>query len=153
MSPTVTRAAGESTPVGALANRNLATVPPGATLQEVAGELATDEVGVVVVQSGDEPTGVISERDLVGVVAHGGDLDAQATELMTVDLVSAPEDAPVAAVARLMIDAGVRHVLVRGGGAEGGTQDPPAGHVVGIVSMRDVVDHLLGDTEGAGGTA
>lgn len=142
MAPTVARPARETTPIHRLATRDLATVPPDATLQEVAEELAMDEIGVVVVRHGHEPVGVVSERDLVAVIASGGDLDTQATDLMTVDLVSAHEDTTVLDVARLMIDAAVRHVLVRGDG-EG--EDPPTGPIVGIVSMRDVIGFLLED--------
>ena len=127
-------------PVRRLASRTLATVPPEATLREVAEELALDEIGVVVVQHGHDPIGVISERDLVTAIGSGGDTGSQAAELMTVDLVTAPEETPVVDVARLMIDAGVRHVLV----CEGGDDDVP-GRVTGIVSMRDVVGALLDD--------
>lgn len=143
MSPTGMRAAAATTPVRRLADRNLATVPPDATLQEVAEELAADEIGVVVVQHGHEPLGVVSERDLVAVIANGGHLGTQATELMTVDLVTAREDATVADVARLMIDAGIRHVLVRDD-TDGG-DEPEPGAVSGIVSMRDVLGFLLDD--------
>jgi hypothetical protein len=40
-----------------------------------------------------------------------------------------------------MLDAGIRHVLVR----EDDEDDPDGGRVTGIVSMRDVVGFLLGD--------
>lgn len=129
-----------TTPVRRLASRTLATVHPEATLREVAEELALDEIGVVVVQHGHDPIGVISERDLVTVIGSGGHTGAQAADLMTVDLVTAPEETSVVDVARLMIDAGVRHVLV----CEGGDDDAP-GRVTGIVSMRDVVGALLDD--------
>ncbi|GAA4783492.1 CBS domain-containing protein [Actinomycetospora chlora] len=142
MSPTIARSAGENTPVRRLASHTLATVPPDATLQQVAEELAMDEIGVVVVEQGRETLGVVSERDLVAVIAAGGRLDAQATDLMTVDLVSAPEDTTVLEVARLMVDAGVRHVLVTSPAPEDDRDDGP---VVGIVSMRDVVGFLLDD--------
>lgn len=143
MSPTTTPPAG-TTPVRRLANHNLATVDPDATLQEVAEELAMDEIGVVVVRHGHEPVGVVSERDLVAVIANGGHLGTQATDLMTVDLVTAHEDTTVLDVARLMVDAGVRHVLLRGDD-DGDDGDPESGPVTGIVSMRDVVGFLLGD--------
>ncbi|GAA4880600.1 CBS domain-containing protein [Actinomycetospora straminea] len=142
MAPTGTRPAWATTPIRRLATRELATVPPDATLQEVAEELAMDEIGVVVVAQGHEPVGVVSERDLVAVIAGGGDLGTQATDLMTVDLVSTREDATVLDVARLMIDAEVRHVLVRGGEGD----DPTAGPITGIVSMRDVLGFLLEDS-------
>jgi predicted transcriptional regulator len=121
--------------------RDLATVEPEASLQEVAEELATDEIGVVLVRYGHDPLGVISERDLIAVIANGGNLGTQATDLMTMDLVTVPEDAGVADVARVMIDAGIRHVLVR----EDDEDHPDGGPVTGIVSMRDVVGFLLGD--------
>jgi signal-transduction protein with cAMP-binding, CBS, and nucleotidyltransferase domain len=142
MSPTIARSAGEDTPVRRLANHTLATVPPDATLQQVAEELALDEIGlVVVVAQGRETLGVVSERDLVAVIAAGGRLDGQATDLMTVDLVSAPEDTTVLDVARLMVDAGVRHVLATAAVPEDDRDAP----VVGTVSMRDVVGFLLDD--------
>src|SRR4051794_15260287 len=145
MSPTSTQPAGATTPIRRVANRNLATVDPDATLQEVAEELALDEIGIVVVQHGHAPIGVVSERDLVAVIANGGHLGTQATDLMTVDLVTAPGDTVVEDVARLMIDAGVRHVLVRD---DADPDDPDGGEVIGIVSMRDVVGLLLDDPGG-----
>jgi CBS domain-containing protein len=50
-----------------------------------------------------------------------------------VELVTAPEDTPIAEVGRLMVDTAVRHVLV------GPAQRPTA-----IISMRDVPAVLLG---------
>lgn len=141
MSPTSTRSPGGTTPIRRLAKRDLATVGPEETLQEVAEELAMDEIGVVLVRYGHDPLGVISERDLVAVIANGGHLGTQATDLMTVDLVTVSGDAGVADVARVMLDAGIRHVLVR----EDDEDDPDGGRVTGIVSMRDVVGFLLGD--------
>jgi CBS domain-containing protein len=142
MSPTSTPHAGATTAVRQVAHRDLATVEPDATLQDVAEELALDEIGVVLVQYVHDPIGLISERDLVAVLASGGDLERQATDLMTVDLVTVPEDTTIADVARLMLDARIRHVLVRDAG-EG--DDPDEGPVTGIVSMRDVVALLLDD--------
>ncbi|MDD7939544.1 CBS domain-containing protein [Actinomycetospora lutea] len=141
MSPTSTQPPGATTPIRRLATRELATVGPEATLREVAEELAMDEIGAILVRYGHDSTGVISERDLVAVIANGGDLGTQATDLMTVDLVTVPEDAPVVDVARVMLDAGIRHVLVRADDEE----HPEGGPVTGIVSIRDVVGALLGD--------
>ena len=49
-----------------------------------------------------------------------------------------PATTAVADVARLMIESGVRHVLVREDATEGG-------RLSGIVSIRDVVEPLLAD--------
>jgi CBS domain-containing protein len=88
-----------------------------------------------VVESLGAPSGLISERDLVTVFATGGDLDAhQAADVMTTDIVTAGREDSVAAVGRIMRDAGVRHVLIRDGR-----------EIVGLVSIRDVLAALLDD--------
>ncbi|GAA4731415.1 CBS domain-containing protein [Actinomycetospora chibensis] len=127
-----------TTPVRDLATWNLATVGAEATLREVAEELALDEIGVVVVAHGSDPVGLVSERDLVAVIAGGWSADTQAADMMTVDLVTTSGTTTVADVARLMIESGVRHVLVREDAAEGG-------RLSGMVSIRDVVEPLLAD--------
>jgi CBS domain-containing protein len=114
----------------------LVTVPADATLQEVAEELALDEVGVVVVERDGDPVGVVSERDVVAAIAADGDLDTQAADMMSMDLVTAPDHTAVVDVARLMIEARVRHVLVRDDKEEGG-------RLAAIVSIRDLVELLL----------
>jgi CBS domain-containing protein len=138
MSPTDTQPSGAATPVRRVASRDLATVELDASLQDVAEELALDELGIVVVVDGGRPVGVISERDLVAVLASGGDLETQAADLVTTDLVTVSGDTPVAEVARVMLDARIRHVLLREP-----VDDPDGGPVTGIVSMRDVVGSLL----------
>lgn len=131
---------GATRTVGTLAGRSLATVPPEATLHEVLTALATEEIGVVLVRADHGIAGVLSERDVVAALADDLDPDTtQAVELMSPDLVTAPEDTPVVEVGRLMVDAGVRHVLVG-----------PAGRPEAIVSMRDVMAVLLGP--GTGGS-
>lgn len=121
-------------PVGPLANRLLATVPPEATLREVLLELAAEEIGVLLVRGERGIVGVLGERDLIAALADDVDpATTQAAELMTPDLVTAPEETPITEVARLMVDAGVRHVLIG-----------PAEHPTAIISMRDVLAVLVG---------
>jgi CBS domain-containing protein len=103
-------------------------------LSEVAKELAANEIGVLLVSSPIRPVGMISERDVVAVVAAGGDLEReQVRSVMSVDLVTAASTESIASVGRLMIDAGVRHVAVRG----------DDGRITGLVSIRDVLDAVL----------
>jgi CBS domain-containing protein len=125
---------GAQAPIGRIASRLLATVPPEATLREVLVELATEEIGVVLVRAEHGVAGVLGERDLVQALADDIDPDAtQAVELVSAELVTAPEDTPIAEVGRLMVDTGVRHVLVG-----------PAERPTAIISMRDVLAVLLG---------
>jgi CBS domain-containing protein len=77
---------------------------------------------------------MISERDVVAVVAAGGDLEReQVRSVMSVDLITAASTESIASVGRLMIDAGVRHVAIRG----------DDGRITGLVSIRDVLDAVL----------
>ena len=65
----------------------LAEVDAGDSLRSVAQELTADEIGAVLVEAGGGTVGLISERDLVTVLATGGDIDtAQAADIMTGDL-------------------------------------------------------------------
>ena len=110
------------------------TVEQHDTLREVARELAGGEIGVLMVSSPIGPVGMISERDIVNVVAVGGDIEReQVKTVMSVDLVTAAPTDTIAAVGRLMIDAGVRHVAICGGD----------GRICGVVSIRDVLDAVL----------
>jgi CBS domain-containing protein len=120
-------------PVHTIMAENLATVAPEASLRSVAEELTAGEIGAVAVDSPGEPTGLISERDLVTVFAMGGDLDGkQAADVMTTDIVTTLRTDSIASVGRLMRDAEIRHVLVTDGGK-----------IVGLVSIRDVLAALL----------
>jgi CBS domain-containing protein len=110
-------------------------IDPEVSLLAVARELVDGEIGVLLVETPGGPVGVVSERDLVTVVAVDGELpDEQAADLMTTDLVTAGPGDSIAAVGRLMVDAGVRHIPVLDGST-----------VVGLVSMRDVLAVLLPD--------
>lgn len=114
----------------------VARVDQGLTLCEVAEELIADEIGAVLVDGPHGPAGVLSERDIITVLANGGDPDVrQAGEVMTPDILWAAPNESISAVARRMCDAGVRHIPIRHGAT-----------VVGVVSMRDVLEVLLNET-------
>lgn len=123
-------------PVSLIMSSTLATVQPEDDLVTVAQELTASEIGVVFVDSPGEPIGLISERDLVTVIALQGEVDRfgqqQASDIMTSDVVTATTSTSIAEVGRLMRDAGVRHIPVT-----------DRGRVVGVVSIRDVLEVLL----------
>jgi CBS domain-containing protein len=129
----VTSRARPSDPVRMIMSTPVATVDPGSTLLDVAGELLADEVGAVLVSSGPGPVGLLSERDLITVAATGDDLAVvQAGQAMTADLTWAAPEASIREVGVLMLEAGVRHVPVGDGR-----------RAVGVVSARDVLAVLL----------
>jgi CBS domain-containing protein len=111
-----------------------ATVESDESVRSVAQELAAADIGAVLVEAPGVPTGLVSERDIVTVVATGGNADVeQAGEIMTTDLIAAAPGDTIAAVGVLMRDAGVRHIPVR----------DDDGRWIGLVSMRDVLGVLL----------
>lgn len=121
-------------PIRTIMSAEPAAVEQHDSLRDVARELAADEIGALLVSSPVGPVGVISERDIVTVVAAGGDTDReQVRTVMSVDLVTASAGDSIAAVGRLMIDAGVRHIAIRGEG----------GRIIGVASIRDVLEAVL----------
>ena len=58
-----------------VAQQQLVTVDPEQTLAEAAREMIGRAVGSAVVIAGDEPPGIITERDLLRAVADGVDFD------------------------------------------------------------------------------
>jgi CBS domain-containing protein len=104
-------------------------IDPEATMQQVVDELDADEVGLLLVGSADRVVGVVSERDLVRMLAAHRDLVAtKAVDVATTTPVWCDVDATVHEVAELMMENYVRHVLVR-----------ENGRLVGIVSARDLL--------------
>jgi signal-transduction protein with cAMP-binding, CBS, and nucleotidyltransferase domain len=122
--------------VSAITDPVVAEVRPSATVREVAEELVDDEVGAVLVR-GHRPVtdvlGVVSERDVAAVVARGEDpRTVTAADVMSTDLVAVTAGASLRRAAEVMLEAGVRHVVVRDGDG-----------AAGVVSMRAVLAALL----------
>jgi CBS domain-containing protein len=118
-----------STPISAVTGDPVVRVAAEATVAEVAKTLVASEVGAVVV--GDEalPAALVSERDVVRVVAAGKDPAAvRALDVASTKLVWCEAEATVDAVAIRMMEHYIRHVLVERDGA-----------LVGIVSARDLL--------------
>ena len=117
-----------------LVQRGTVTVPPSATLRDAAVVMDREEVGAVVVVVDGRAAGVLSERDVVGAVANGEDVDdVRAEDVMAVDLVSASVDDTVAEAAAAMLAGNIRHLPVVDGDA-----------VAGVVSIRDVLAAHVG---------
>ena len=126
-------------PVKVIMADRLADIGAEQSLRSMAQELVAGEIGVLVVRMAGGPVGLVSERDIVTVLATGGDLDKQqAMDVMTSDLVTAKPTDSIASVGRLMLEAGVRHIVIR--------EDDT---VVGLVSIRDVLAVLLGHNRGS----
>jgi CBS domain-containing protein len=129
----IARVTGPDAPITTYSNDEIVTLPPTATIREAAAVMDTASVGCVVVGSADAVEGVVSERDVVRVLASGLDPDqATVADIESRVLMWCGTDATVGEVAEEMMESYVRHVLVG-----------DDGRLVGIVSMRDVITAFL----------
>ncbi len=116
------------------------TIQPDARVADLVAMLAEHNVGALVVSAdGRTITGIVSERDVVRALTHGGDaLDRPVASIMTSHVFCAPPDSHVDELMRLMTEKRVRHIPVT----------DPLGALLGIVSIGDVVKSRLGELEG-----
>jgi CBS domain-containing protein len=129
----ISRVTGPDAPITTYSSDEILTLDPTATIRQAATLMDEASVGCVVIGSADAVDGVVTERDIVRVIARGLDPDAcTVAEIESRRLQWATADATVGDVAEEMMESYVRHVLV---GEDGKLQ--------GIVSMRDVITAYL----------
>jgi len=117
----------------------VAVVPRHATLGVVARRLAEERIGAVVVSNdGATVDGIVSERDIIRVLARDGAtaLDQPLGETMTRNVVACSRDDSVKKLMAVMTRRRVRHLPV--------IED---GRLVGIVSIGDLVKRRLDEVE------
>jgi len=115
-------------------SRDLLTVEPGLPVVSVAQRMAERNVGAVLVLEGGRLAGIMTERDLMRAVARGLRDDAIVGDCMTADPETIAPDDTIEHAAVLMIHGGYRHLPVVDGG-----------DVVGVLSMRDLVQVVVED--------
>lgn len=117
-----------STPVYTVTGDPVVRLHADATVADVAKAIVDGQIGAVVIGDG-APVGMVSERDVVRVVAAGKDPAAvRAVDVASTKLVWCAADETVDEVAVRMMDHYIRHVLVE--------RD---GELLGIVSARDLL--------------
>lgn len=116
-----------------VAIRHLLTVGPGDTLRRAAQVMTDRGVGAAVVVSDEKVVGIITERDMLHALARAVDMDAvRVEEVMTRDVVSGAPGWDIVKATKTMTEGGFRHLLVM-----------EMGEPVGIVSLRDLMDHMV----------
>ncbi len=126
-----------SIPLGTLTGDPVARVAADATVADVAKAIVAGKVGAVVVGDDERPAALVSERDVVKVVAAGTDpASLRALDVASTKLVWCEAEATVGEAAVRMMDRYIRHLLVEQDGA-----------LVGIVSARDLLGVFSADTD------
>lgn len=122
----------------------VAWAQPNDTLRTMCALMEEVACGALVVRRRDGSFGVVSERDVVNALAKGANPDdVWAADIMTRTVLTASPDEPIISVAEMMLEAGIRHVvLVDDGSRHDGSKDE-RGKLAGIVSLRDCAKPLL----------
>jgi CBS domain-containing protein len=112
------------------------TIRPDQSLDEAARRMVEARVGSAVVMTDEGQPGIITERDILRAVAERADTEkTRVSEYMTFDAITASLSWSVVDAARRMSQGGFRHLVVLG----------DSGDVAGVLSIRDLVDALLGE--------
>jgi len=114
---------------------NVVTIAPTATVSELVQTLTAKRIGALVVSAdGEHIDGIVSERDIVRGLADLGRnvMDATVADLMTADVYTAEPTGTVEDAAHSMTVHRIRHMPVL-----------VDGHMVGLVSIGDVVKHRI----------
>ena len=120
--------------------RDVFTTQPHRTLREVIGMLAERGVGAIVVADDSMAVlGIISERDVVRVIARNGAsaLDDEVSRHMTPKVTTVTREATVDEVMQTMTEGRFRHLPV--------VED---GRLIGLVSIGDVVKRHISAIDG-----
>ena len=116
--------------------RDVVAIEASAPCREAARLMADRKIGSVAVKEGGRFIGLASDRDLVAtVLARGGDGLMPVREAMRA-LPRVGPGATEAECAALMRDQFTRHLLVE-----------EQGQVVGVVSMRDIIQLMLDEKQ------
>jgi CBS domain-containing protein len=117
--------------------RQLVALEAMTPCREAAKVMEEKKIGSIAVREGGKVVGIVTERDLVARVLAAGDNGAMPIcEAMRTDLPRITLDTNEAEAAELMRTHYTRHLLV-----EQNSQ------VVGIISMRDVIQLMLDDKQ------
>ncbi|MGU3539744.1 CBS domain-containing protein [Methylobacterium sp. A54F] len=118
---------------------SVVTVTPERTLDEAIHLLAKNSIGALVVVDADgHVAGVLSERDIMRVLARlgGGTFDAPISAHMTAKVVTCSRTTTIEEVMQMMTEGRFRHVPV--------CDD---GKLVGLISIGDVVKRRIATVE------
>lgn len=117
-------------PVGELGPEDVVTVQPDDDLETVAERFAEENVGAVVVTEGEEPVGIVTDRDVALAIPNNDDVGSVSVEdAMTADPATLREDDEAIEVSRAIEEHNARRFPI--------VDDD--GTLTGIVTLDDLV--------------
>jgi CBS domain-containing protein len=123
-----------ATTVRHVIRKKLETIGPSSTAQEAAKRMTSKKISsLVVIESGDAPVGIVTERDLVRHVCSK-DISSDSVliqEIMSSPIVTIDVNASIEQAADKMIQNKVRHLLI--------VED---GRIYGIITPSDFTIYL-----------
>lgn len=113
---------------------------PSEALEVIVKRMAIHNIGSIpVVDNNMKIVGILTERDVVRLLADKGPsiLQEKAENIMTRNVITANPEDPIPMLAYKMIEHGIRHLPIV----------DHEGRLLGVVSMRRVLKHLIAGLE------
>jgi CBS domain-containing protein len=134
--------------VGSICTHKVITVDVGIDIGAAATVMRENKIGYLIVtdrkKDSGKPVGVITDRDIV-VKVTARDVDPHSVtvgDVMTPEPLLAADDDGISETLRRMRQLGVRRVPVVG----------PRGQITGVLSIDDVVDHVVAELANVAGS-
>lgn len=122
----------------AIKGNNVLTTSAQTSVLDAIGIMSEANVGAIVIQNGDQPDGIFTERDYLRKIALQGlsSRNTAVSDVMSSPLITVESSDDSQAAMETMTDRRCRHLIV--------VDD---GNMQGIVSLGDLVKHMLHEKE------
>lgn len=101
------------------------------TVQATVELMRSEQASSVLVLRGEDPVGILTEYDVLELVADGIDpASTPVSEVMSAPVQSVTTDAPLTDAAGTMSGEGIRNLLV---------EEPGSGEIAGVLTDRDII--------------
>jgi signal-transduction protein with cAMP-binding, CBS, and nucleotidyltransferase domain len=114
------------------------TVTSQVSVLDAIGNMSEANIGAIVIQDGDQPAGIFTERDYLRKIALKGRSteETEVSEVMSSPLITVESSEAARVAMETMTERRCRHLVVMEGE-----------EMVGIVSIGDLVKHMLQEKE------
>lgn len=119
-------------------NKDVWTIEPGASVYDAIAEMATKQIGALVVTEEERVVGIITERDYARkvILQDKSSKSTPVREIMTKRVIYVQPDQRIEECMAIMTEKRIRHLPVLDGG-----------RLLGIISIGDVVKELISEKE------